>query len=81
LSSHGLGRKGDPLYGIRNLLRAGAEKLTDRQWARFETAIATHGDRHQVSVAWSCAQRLRDAYRHLDPSEGWKIAERTQEPG
>ncbi len=30
------GRKGDPLYGIRNTPRAGAEKLTDRQWARPE---------------------------------------------
>ena len=30
------GRNGDTLYGIQNLLRAGAENLTDKQWARFE---------------------------------------------
>lgn len=29
------GRKGDPLYGIQKLLRAGAEKLTDKQWTRL----------------------------------------------
>ncbi len=68
------GRKGDPLYGIRTLLRAGAEKLTERQWTRFEKAIAAD-DRHlEVYLAWSCAQRLRAAYRHRDPAEGKKIA-------
>jgi hypothetical protein len=30
------GRKNDPLYRIRNILRAGAENLTDRQRARLE---------------------------------------------
>jgi len=70
------GRKGDPLYGIRTLLRAGAEKLTDRQWTRFATAVAAHEDHLQVSLAWSCAQQLRSAYRHPDPAEGKRIAER-----
>ncbi len=69
------GRKGDPLYGIQNLLRAGAEKLTDRQWARFERAIAANEEQHlQVYVAWSCAQQLRSAYRHPDPVAGKEIA-------
>ena len=27
-------------------------------------------------LAWSCAQRLRAAYRHPDPAEGKKIAEK-----
>ncbi|WP_404313245.1 hypothetical protein [Agrococcus terreus] len=30
------GREGDSLYGIRNLLRAGEEHLTDRQPVRLE---------------------------------------------
>ena len=35
------GRNGDPPYGIRNLLRAGAEKLTDQQWTRLiPTAVS-----------------------------------------
>ena len=33
------GMKGDPLYGIQTILRAGAENLTDKQWARLTTAI------------------------------------------
>ncbi|NII67639.1 hypothetical protein FHR89_002738 [Cellulomonas uda] len=33
------GRKGDPLFGIQTILRAGAENLTDRQLARLENAI------------------------------------------
>lgn len=69
------GRTGDPLYGIQKLLRAGAEKLTDKQWARLEKAIAARPEEHlQVWIAWSCAQQLRSAYRHRDPVEGRKIA-------
>lgn len=33
------GRKGDPLYGIQTILRAGQENLTDRQRARLTAAI------------------------------------------
>ncbi len=71
------GRNGDPLYGIQNLLRAGAEKLTDKQWTRLEKAIAANEDEHlQVYIAWSCAQQLRSAYRHPNTAEGRKIAEK-----
>jgi len=68
------GRKGEPLYGIQKLLRAGAEKLTDKQWTRFENAIAAHDAHLAVYLAWSCAQQLRLAYRHRNPTEGRKIA-------
>jgi transposase len=71
------GRKGDPLYGIQKLLRAGAEKLTDKQWTRFENAIAARPEEHlAVYLAWSCAQQLRAAYRHPNTAEGRKIAEK-----
>ena len=48
------GRKSDPLYGIRNLLRCGKQRLTDRQQARLVAANHT----------WRCsspgsAQQLR----------------------
>jgi len=70
------GRKGDPLYGIQNLLRAGAEKLTDKQWERFDKAIAANEEAHlAIYISWSCAQKLRSAYRHPNPGEGRKIAE------
>ena len=49
------GRKDDPLYRIRNVLRAGQEHLTDRQKTRLEAAF-TADDRHvEVELAWHCA--------------------------
>ena len=68
------GRKGDPLYGIRTILRAGAEKLTDRQRARLDRALAADERHLEVAVAWACAQRLRAAYQHPDPGQGKQIA-------
>ena len=46
------GRKGDPLYGIRNLLRCAAERLTERQQARLATAIEADERHVEVFVAW-----------------------------
>lgn len=69
------GRKGDPLYGIRNVLRCGEEKLTDKQKARLAKAL-TADERHvEVEVAWRCAQQLRAAYRADNLTEGRRIAE------
>ena len=70
------GRKGDPLYGIQTILRAGAENLTDKQLARLERAIGAHPAHQAVYVAWRCAQDLRAAYRAADLAEGRKRAER-----
>lgn len=42
------GRKGDPLYAIRNILRAGQEHLTQRQRTRLQTALAAR-DEHVVA--------------------------------
>ena len=53
------GRKDDPLYGIRNLLRSADERLTDRQQARLEKAIDADERHVEVLVAWRCAQQLR----------------------
>jgi len=56
------GRKTDPLYRIRNILRAGQEHLTHRQRARLATAF-TADERHvEVEVAYRCAQQLRSVY-------------------
>ncbi len=55
------GRKGDPLYGIQNLLRAGAEKLTDKQWARFDKAIAANEESH-LAVYISGRSRVSGVY-------------------
>ncbi len=69
------GRKGDPLYGIQNVLRCGAERLTDKQKARLDKAIAADERHDEVHIAWQCAQQLRAAYKAGKLSDGKKIAE------
>lgn len=70
------GRKGDPLFGIQTILRAGAENLTDRQLARLETAILADPAHEEVYVAWRCVQDLRAAYRAKDTTKGRRRAEK-----
>jgi transposase len=71
------GRKGDPLYGIQTILRAGAESLTDKQRARIERAFAAHAEHEVIDLTCGqCAQQLRAAYKHADKAEGRKVAER-----
>ena len=73
------GRKGDPLYGIQTILRAGAENLTEKQQARLVTAIEADPAHDEVFIAWQCAQQLRSAYHAKDLSQGRRIAERVIE--
>jgi len=70
------GRKNDPLYRIRNILRAGEENLTDRQRARLDAAW-TADERHvEVELAYRCAQRLRSAYHQGSHAAGRRVAEK-----
>ncbi len=46
------GRKGDPLYGIQTILRAGQENLTDKQRARIERAFAVREEHDAVDLTW-----------------------------
>ncbi len=71
------GRKGDPLYGIQRLLRAGAENLTDKQLNRLAAAIEANDAHQEVYIAWRCAQDLRAAYRTRDTTHGRALAEQT----
>ena len=73
------GRKGDPLFGIQRLLRAGAENLTDRQLERLATAIEADQAHEEVYVAWRCAQDLRAAYRAKDAARGRDRAQKILE--
>lgn len=73
------GRKGDPLYGIQTILRAGAENLTGKQCARLTTAIEADPAHDDVFVAWQCAQQLRSAYHQKDLTEGRRIVEKVIE--
>lgn len=70
------GRKDDPLYKIRNILRAGAENLTARQLARLDAAITANDEHEQVWITWQCAQRVRAVYHADTPAEGRELAEK-----
>ena len=70
------GRKGDPLFGIQTILRAGAENLTDKQLDRLEAATTADVAHEEVYVAWRCAQDLRAAYRAKDTADGRRRAEK-----
>jgi transposase len=68
------GRKHDPLYQIRNALRAGADRLTARQIERIEAGLNAGDPDFEVTVAWRCYQQLRSAYHATNLAEGRKIA-------
>lgn len=70
------GRKGDPLYGIQTILRAGAENLTEKQRTRLVAAIEADPAHDEVFIAWQCAQQLRSAYHAKDLAHGRRIAEK-----
>jgi transposase len=57
------GRKGDPLYRIRRVLRRGHEHLTDLAWDRLLTGLDVGDVDGQVAAAWIAAQDLRLLYR------------------
>jgi transposase len=59
------GRTGDPLYGIRRVLRTGAELLTDKQKKRL-TAVFADDAHVQVEATWLFYQRIVAAYRDPD---------------
>jgi transposase len=69
------GRKDDPLYGIRNLLRSAQERLTERQQDRLEKALDADERHVEVLVAWRCAQQLRAVYHQTNPATGRRLAE------
>lgn len=69
------GRRGDPLYGIRNIPRAGAEHLTDCQQGCLATAIAADERHEEVHIAWQAAQRLRSAYTADNLNVGKRVAQ------
>jgi transposase len=70
------GRKDDPLYRIRNILRAGAENLTDRQRERLTRAWAADERHLEVELAYQCAQLVRSVYHQDTLAEGRAVAER-----
>ena len=70
------GRKNDPLYRVRNILRAGEDRLTDWQRARPTAAFTARAEHVEVELAWQCAQQVRAAYHQDSHAAGQAIAER-----
>jgi len=63
------GRTGDPLYGVRRVLRTGHELLTDKQRARLNVVFAD--EQHvEVQATWGIYQRIVAAYRDPDRRAG-----------
>jgi len=63
------GRTGDPLYGIRTILRAGVENLTGRQRARLTAGFTTHDAHVEVEIAWRVAQDARALFHAHTPQQ------------
>ncbi len=68
------GHKDDPLYAIRNVLRAGVDKLSRRQVVRLEAGLEAGDPDYQVTIAWSCYQQLRSAFAAKSLREGRQTA-------
>ncbi len=68
------GRKHDPLYRIRNVLRAGDDGSPTRQIERLEAGLEAGDPTYEVTVAWRCYQQLRSAFHAQQPARGQRIA-------
>ena len=67
------GRKGDPLYQIRNLLRASRRRLTPRQQERLREAFTADEAHISVEVAYlhrASARRLPSRHTRPRPTPG-----------
>jgi transposase len=60
------GRRDDPLYRIRRLLRRGFEHHTQRSWDRLLAGLDAGDIDQQIGYAWIAAQELRLLYREPD---------------
>ncbi len=63
------GRRDDPLYRIRRVLRRGADNLSDRAWERLLAGLAAGDDGGQIAASWIAAQDLRLLYRCADRAQ------------
>ena len=64
------GRRDDPLYRIRRVLRRGADNLTDNAWGRLLAGLdAGDTDDQQIGRTWIAAQDLRLIYQARDRAD------------
>ena len=63
------GRTGDPLYGIRRVLRRRADHLSVKARARLEAGLIAGDPDGEVTIAWTIAQQVMDLYQGDDPDQ------------
>jgi len=63
------GRTGDPLYGVRRILRTRLPLLSSRRKARLEAVFADE-NHLAVEICWSVYQKMIAAYAHPDRRRG-----------
>ena len=68
------GRKGDPLYQIRLLLRASRRRLTPRQKERLREAFVADEAHISVEVAYLLTQQVREVFHQDTPAQGQRLA-------
>ena len=64
------GRKGDPLYGIRELLLTGAGRLDARGHMRLQSALDQSGPYDEVADCWEAKEKVRSVFKTTDPEQG-----------
>lgn len=57
------GKTGDPLYGIRKMLRTGKDYVTEKQQTKFDAVFANPAH-DPVQQTWQVYQQIMAAYRH-----------------
>jgi transposase len=62
------GRVGDPLYGIRRLLRRRHDRLSTKAAGRLQAGLIAGDPDGEVTLAWTLAQDLMALYRLSDPT-------------
>ena len=61
------GRTGDPLYGIRRVLRRRTDPLSVKARARLQAGLIAADSDGEVTLAWTVAQDLMALYQQRDP--------------
>jgi transposase len=60
------GRTGDPLDGIRRVLRRRADPPAVKARARLEAGLIAGDPNGETTIAWTVAQQVMDLYQHDD---------------
>jgi len=69
------GRRRDPLYGIRRVLRRRRDRLSVKATARLQAGLIAGDPDGEVTLAWTVAQDLMDLYRLDDADQARAQAE------